>query len=531
MNRLPHLLTALVGLSLLPSPALAQTCEPAPLQTQLQYLRRLSLDLRGRLPDVQELESVVTNEQVDPAIVDAMLESPDFLHQMRTHHRDLLWTNVTSQRLSNVAWDLRPFGRGAQAIWYVRNRALNYRGGQVPCLDEPARFDPSTNEILTTADAADPRVQREGYVQVQPYWAPATTIKVCAFDAQDQLEALNPRGGAPVSCDRSPVATCGCGPNLQWCQAQSAGTQRRITESMNEQLMRAIDGVIQGDRPYSDLILAKDAQINGPLAHWLRHQSQTGGNVLLSAPIQNHPIPELSYEAATTWQSVQRQTRHAGVLTMPAYLLKFASNRGRAHRFYNAFLCQDFESNEPIPPSTDTCHLQSDLTKRCGCKGCHLALEPAAAHWGRWAEAGLLPLNEDLFPRYSPNCADPRRAESAICRLFYFTANDVADPAVDSAYIGQLKAYVYADTTREMNIEAGPEHIAQQAVDTGAFAKCTAQRMWQLLLARAPSEAEAELMDTLATEFQGSGAHLKDLVRTIVTRPEYMQADLPMGDN
>lgn len=531
MNRITCMLTALAVLSTAPGAALAQTCEPAPLQTQLQYLRRLSLDLRGRLPDLEELQSIVTNGEVDPAIVEAMLRSPDFLHQMRGHHRDLLWTNVTSQRLSNVAWDLRTTGRGADTMWFVRNRAINYRGAQVPCLAEPARFDPSTNEILTTPDPTDARIEREGYVQVEPYWAPGTTVKVCAFDAQDQLEALNPRGGAPVPCDRSPVATCGCGPNLRWCQAQSAGTQRLITESMNEQLLRAVDRVVEGDRPYSDLVLSKDLELNGPVSHWLRYQSQTGGNVLLSAPTQNHPIPELPYEAATTWQTVQRETRHAGVLTMPAYLLKFASDRGRAHRFYNAFLCQDFESNEPIPPSTDPCHLQSDLTQRCGCKGCHISLEPAAAHWGRWAEAGLLPLNEDLFPKYSPTCADPRRAESAICRLFYFTENDVADPAVDGPYVGQLKAYVYADATRTANIEAGPERIAQQAVDSGAFAQCTVRRMWQLMMARAPSASEATTVDALAADFQNNGAHLKDLIRTIVTRPEYVQASLTTGDN
>lgn len=520
MNRL---ISSALALALLAAPeASAQVCEEADVQTQLQYLRRLSLDLRGRLPSFDELSSVVTNGEVDPAIVRSMLDSEDFVQRMRAHHRDLLWTNVQDQRLTNAVWLLRTAGRGPAARWYVPTRGPLYRGDVTPCLDEPARFGPE-GEILTTPDPRDPDVRREGWVEVTPYWAPDATIRVCAFDAQSSLQGTNPRGGASVDCRRQPALGCGCGPELQWCQALPAGTLQTITASMNEQLLRFVDDVIREDRPYSDVLLAKDLEIDGPLAHWLRHQSQTGGTVLISGPEQNHPLPELAY-ADRTWTTVERGARHAGVLTMPGFLLKFASNRGRANRFYEAFLCQHFESSEPIPPATDPCHEEPDLTKRCGCKGCHLAVEPAAAYWGRWTEAGLLPMNGDTFPRVNPTCADPRGARSPLCRLFYFTEADVTAPESEAEWVGSLRSYVFADEARAANIEAGPEALARQAVESGAFARCTVDRMWRLFMARPPAPEEAETVEALAQALSEDGLRLRGLVEQLVTRSEYVEA-------
>jgi hypothetical protein len=505
----------------LPPAATAQVCAGDDLQDSLQYLRRLSLDLRGRVPDYEELASVVTNRALDPAIVEGMLASEDFLHQLRAHHRDLLWTNVTAQRLNGAIWDIRSSGRAQGDVWYSPNRALQYRGGQVPCRAEPATFD-AAGQPVAVADPNDARLRREGYVEVAPYWAPATRIKVCAFDAQTNLQADTARG--PVDCDRALAQGCGCGPNLAWCQARSAGTQLAITESMNEQLLRYLERVVREGRPYTDAILGRDMDLNGPIAHWLRNQTGTGGNLLVAGPEQNHPVPELAFTEVDTWTRVERGARHAGVLTMPGYLIKFASDRGRANRFYQAFLCTSFESNEPIPPATDACHGEPDLTKRCGCKGCHTAVEPAAAHWGRWAEAGSLALNEDLFPTVNPACTTAAGARSRLCQLFYFTEADVTVPEVEDAYVGTLRAYVYADEARRANIEAGPERLAQQAVDSGAFARCTVQQLWTRLMGRAPAPAEDAAVEALADDFAEGGYRLPDLVHALVTRPEYVEA-------
>ncbi len=515
-----------VGLAL-PGSVFAQVCQESDVQANLQYLRRLSLDLRGRLPSLDELNAVVASGNVEPAAIDQMLASEDLVQQMRDYHRDLLWTNVTDRQLVRNIWLLRgPGARGGTGPYYMAANARTnlYRGAQVPCLDEPASFDPDTGAILTTPDATDPTIQREGWVEVAPYWAPDTTVHVCAFDAQTAATAPDGQG-RPVDCSLQINAKgCGCGPNLRWCQSLGDNTSRTILTSMNEQLLRFTDAVVREDRPYSDVILAKDMEIDGPIAFWLQNQSQTAGNLLYAGPDQNYPVPDLAFDDPS-WHGVERGTRHAGVLSMPGYLVKFQSNRGRANRFYNAFLCQYFQSQNPLPPATDPCHLEPDLTQRCGCKDCHTTLEPAAGHWGRWAEAGLLPLEPAGYPKYDPTCAGVNgRNGPAICQ-FYFTPRDVTNPELEQPFVGMLKPYVFASPETEANIDAGPEKIAHEAIDSGAFASCTVRKMWTRFMARDPSLEEESLITALAGDF-ATDYSLKRLIRSIVTRPEYVSAGL-----
>lgn len=515
--------------------AVAQTCEAGSPQDELQYLRRLSLDLRGRVPSYEELKAVADSGAIDPAAIDAMIASDSFVQRMRGVHRDLLWTNISDQRLAGNTWRLRAPGRTGPTAYYISSngRASRYRGTQTSCLDEPARFDANTGAILTTPDPMDSTIEREGWVEVHPYWDLSATIKVCAFDAQENLTGRDAQNRM-VDCSSSINSReCGCGPNLRWCESNSDGTRPNIVESMNEQLLRFVDHIVEEDRPYTDLLLAKDMEINGPISHWLRYQTMTaGGDGLIATPEQNYPVPELDFQEIGTWTRIERGERHAGVLTMPGYLVKFPSDRGRANRFYNAFLCQHFEASSELPPATDVCHQEPDLTKRCGCKDCHVAVEPAAAYWGRWGEAGLVPLNEDRFPKVNGCCVDggmcspeDRRIFNAnYCARFYYTARDLTGPSdPTSIYLGMLKSYVFADQARERSIEQGPEGIARAAIDSGAFAQCTVTRMWRQFLARDPLPEEAQTISELSEKFK-DGYNLKALIKELVTRPEYIAA-------
>lgn len=518
-------------------PSQAQVCEAGSPQDQLQYLRRLSLDLRGRVPSFDELYALSTSNSLDNTLIDRMLESPDFVARMRGIHRDLLWTNVTDVRLAGNVWRLRgPNNRGqypSVAYWISANgRANRYRGAQVPCLDEPARFD-NTGAILTTPDANDPNIEREGWVEVSPYWAPETTIKVCAFDAQE-AQQVRDDNNRMIDCSMTSNArNCGCGPNLRWCESQPEDTRYQVLASMNEQLMRFVDKIITEDRPYTDLLKANDMEVNGPISHWLRYQTYTAaGEGLIARPEQNYVVPAIDYDQVDTWQEVQRGALHSGVLTMPGYLVKFQSDRGRANRFYNAFLCQHFEATAPLPPATDACHLEADLTKRCGCKDCHIAVEPAAAYWGRWGEAALMPLNADAFPKVNTCCIpggactnEQRRVYNTnFCNRFYYTERDLTGPSDPTAHwLGTLRSYVFADAVRENSIEMGPSGIADSAIESGAFAQCTVTRMWRQFMAREPRADEAQTIAELTASFK-TNYDLKALIKDLVTRPEYVQA-------
>lgn len=506
--------------------AAAQVCEPDRKQEALSYLRRLTLDLLGRLPTYDELASVATNGAVDPALIDQMLATEDAVAQLREHHRDLLWANVSTQRLANNNWNLRgPDMRTGQRYmspgYWSPQRADVYRGAQEPCLDEPARFG-AGGEILTTADPMRAGVAKEGWVMVRPYWAPSTEVKVCAFDAQSAATAPNPRpNGAPVDCSRQVAKGCGCGPNLSWCQSVTDQTQLTIDQSFDEQMLRFIDGVVRSGRPYTEIITSKEIEVNGPISHYYRYMTPTGQNLLYSAPDPNFDVPRISFDQKDTWTKVQRGQRHAGLLTMPAYLIKFQSDRGRANRFYNAFLCQYFEAPAGgLPPADDACHTEPNLTKRCGCKYCHVTVEPAAAYWGRWSEAGIAPLNEDPFVKMAPNCATAAGANNAVCKRFYFVNAVHPD---EQPYKGMLLPYVFADAQRERNIATGPEGIARDAIDSGKFAQCATRRMWERYVGREPVESDGDALASLTSGFQSNGYDLKKLIKAMVTRPEYVQ--------
>ncbi len=519
----------LLGASLiLGSPVEAQVCADQEPQASLQYLRRLSLDLRGRIPSLDEYASVSTNSSVEEALLDQMVGSDEFLEQIERYHRDLLWVNVSAQQIAQVSWligDSLERGRGRDGIyWNVSaGRSTRYRGTRAKCLDEPARFDPRTGEILTTPDANEPNVRREGWVLVRPYWAPETEIKVCAFDAQEALEAQTPQGQM-VNCKERPFSSagCGCGPNLSWCHSRIVGTDRVVLNSMNQQLLRFTRNIVGNDLPYTEVLVGKSFEVNGPLAHYYRHQTHAGFNTLFALPDPGYAVPELSFTETNQWQTVTRSEKHSGVLTSPAFLTKFASNRGRANRFFEAFTCTSYAPPPGgLAPSDDPCHQEPDLTERCGCKFCHTSLEPAAAHWGRFSESGIAELNLQQFPKERPECTTPRGANSAYCRRFYITEtlHEKEQP-----YLGMLQSYLFADALSEANIEQGPQALARKSIDSGAFARCTVNRMWTYFMGRAPEQADQQSIEKLSQEFISGNYKIKSLVKSIVTRPEYIKA-------
>tara|TARA_B100000674_G_scaffold440361_1_gene403222 strand:+ start:437 stop:2041 length:1605 start_codon:yes stop_codon:yes gene_type:complete len=511
-------------------PALAAQCLETDINKSLQYLRRLSLDLRGHPPSTAEYKEVIESGEVSGTVLQGMLESEGFLAQLRDHHQELLWTNVTSQRLTVNTFVINEPRRNVEAAYYVRafGRASRYRGATIGCLDEPVQYD-ENGQIMTTCD--DNGVCREGWRWVTPYWDPSSRIKVCAFDAQENLTGVNrDNPNRQVECISSTNSMeCGCGPNLQFCEFRSANTHRAITNSFAEQLLRFMDKVVAEDRPYTDVLLGMDVEVNGPIAHFHRYQSRHGGNFLRSSTDPGYPIPEeLHFTDTNRWISVQRTGLHSGVLTLFGYLLKFQSNRGRANRFNNAFLCHNFQAPKGgLPASDDACHTEPNLTKRCGCKYCHVGVEPDAAYWGRWSEAGTINLDEDTYPMMREDCLNGSR--SGICRNYYFIDPRHED---EMPYKGYLLAYVFADAlgTQEEgsadgdysnNITEGPRGLAQRSIDNGTFAQCTVSKLWTRLLAREPTASEAEELIRLTEAFIASNYNMRSLAREIVSSDAY----------
>jgi hypothetical protein len=210
-----------------------------------RWLRSTSLAVRGLVPTPEEYAAVVeaSPEDLDfllETLVDEWLVSDAFADRFVRLHRDLFWNNISDQRLHSVNVTLTA-GNNTTTQWYrAGTMATRYRGRNVRCLNEPARFD-DEGHILTTPQPDGSN--REGWVWINPYWAPDTQIAVCAFDAQDRVVSQN-----GITCNSSQgllELDCGCGPNMNWC---AAGPQMDlISKSLMDDLERRVRDIITDD--------------------------------------------------------------------------------------------------------------------------------------------------------------------------------------------------------------------------------------------------------------------------------------------
>jgi hypothetical protein len=474
-----------------------------------QLLRRLSLDLRGTIPSVGEYSAAP-----DDAI-DGFLATPQFAAQMRRYHDALFWPNVSNVRLGNINSALRN-GTSAYQI-NSAGRARIYRGAlDTECGDfQQTAFDPAfPGEFrpVVTPDANG--VKREGWRMVTPYWDRSITVKVCAFDAQETVRVGNLACNTPEGGNNP---ACGCGPNLRHCYGP--GVANAILASLREQLSRSVDDVTTGGRPYTDLVTSTKAWTDGRIAFWKRYLAPNVAlNLTYNVADPEETIPNKDW-ADTTWVEVDRKGLHAGVVTLPAYLLRFQTDRGRANRFRIDFMGEYFVPPAKMEPTPGCSADSADLTQRCNCQYCHSRLEPMAAHFGLFAEAGTtLMTDETRFKKNDPSCIG---RDNGFCGRFYVT-NREAHRA------GWLLPLQFADTHAEYGpaIEGGPRKLAEQIIADGTFARTAVKKVFLHLAKRDMRVAgettnELALLERLATGFAQSRYSLSWLVKEIVRLPQY----------
>ncbi|MBT9556552.1 MAG: DUF1585 domain-containing protein [Myxococcales bacterium] len=498
-----------------PNEALVCPADPIELDPH-RYARSLSLDLTGAGPT--DVDYQLAEEGELDALIDGFLESEGFVSRMVRRHDALFWPNITNVNLSNARIGLGVTG----GIYWSRNRSALYRGDTIECLNEPATWrEDGTLETQPYYNAATGKTsQREGYVEVVPYWLPATqSVKVCAFDAQTAATA--PSGLTCNSREGLNDAGCGCGPELQWCQGGTAN--RQVAEAMAEDLHKRVAALIREDRPYLELFTSTRAYVNGPLVHFLRHRAEalTANFRFDPLPIDVSTLPDLHFRDAATWVEIELPPHHAGILTSWAFLARFQTDRARANRFYNAFLCQPFQPPTTGIPIDPTAALEPDLQKRAGCKYCHALLEPSASYWGRWAETSagyLAPVTHPPFREDCWTCAKLGTACPAVCRSDYVVA---AATPTEVPNLGKMTWYAFRRPEHELNIEKGPRLLAYQTIVDGRLPTCVARTTAEWLLGRKLEEGEKPWADQLATDFAADGYRIKSLVRAIVSHATY----------
>lgn len=479
-----------------------------------RQLRALSVQLRGVVPSLEEYAVVDLWGEVPDSLVDEWLASEEFAQRVVRLHRRQLWNNVSNVNLFNSRSGItRSYDSGSASYRYWRSQqAIRYRGDSVPCLEQPLEYD-HNGDIVTYLQPDG--TEREGWVEVTPYWDTSTTLKVCGFDAQET--AVSPTGVRCDSTDGYEDFACGCGPGLAWCRYGAAPRTAPVL-AMAEDVDRRIEANILDDSSYLDLFTGRKAWVNGPLVHYLKYQTGVPANVRLTPTIYpDLPLPDLAFEDTDTWVEIELGPEHAGILTSPAFLLRFQTNRSRANRFYTSFMCQPFQPPDAGIPASDPEEVPTlDLQVRDGCKYCHALLEPAASHWARWTETGAGFLTEDGYPAFNPDCercATSDESCSTECNRYYITT---AVTPEEAEWFGWLKSYEFR-RSEHMDFPAeGPARLALQSTVDTRFPECVASTAATWLLGREVDPDDQEWIEELAMEFTASGWSYRELIKAIV---------------
>ncbi len=494
-------------------------CEAPHEIDKYQWLRRASLDLRGHIPSVAEYEALDSESGVPEGTITAYLQTDEFRTMMRRYHEGLFWPNVSAVRFNAVDTQLgtRPYAPATVQLLTSGGRAKTYRGSiDAGCGDfEQTAFDAAKpKDFRPTGVALVGGFKQEGWRMVTPYWDATTQVKVCAYDAQETVVSDD---GKPCNSEAGRAKPeCGCGPGLSYCYGSATATANPIRNALREQLGRNVDDVTSGASAYTDLLLSTKAYENGKIAFWRRNLAPNVSiNTTYNVPAPGEQITNKAW-SDDTWAPIDRKGLHAGVVTLPAYLLRFQTDRGRANRFRVDFMCEHFVP--PEQPNMNGCDPNdADLTKRCVCSYCHQKLEPMAAYFGLFSEAGTTQMTDKtIFPDFNESC---KNKTTGFCGRFYVPTGPRA---------GFLQALEFADTqpTVEANVKAGPRAWAQEVIDTGIFAQCSVRRVFKHFMkrdirAQGAATDETSLLGSLTQTFIDSGYSFPLLVHDVVSLPQY----------
>lgn len=355
--------------------------------------------------------------------------------------------------------------------------------------------------------------------------------------------------GEPLSC-RSALARvmsvdCGCGIGLERClPADSYRTDphafvlpARVPLGLSlpigvssqpasgwykfwwsQEAIQFLSYVFAADRDFREVLTARYTRINGPLGqfylssapaaccdlHKIFGMREDEAPLFLPSAVPQGIFPH----DVSRWTFIpDRGPRAAGLLTMPAFLAKYASRRARAAALYTAFLCKDFTAaHVELPPSDEP-----DLMVRPGCASCHATLEPLAAYFSRVEETEWTYLPAENFPIRNPICKLDKDGKIHVnCLPFY-------DPAFSTREWGMLRG-AYAS---EEHAERGPAGAAADITGRPDFASCAVERVAASFLGRPLRDDDAALLRALRDRFVARGYRMRALVEALVRSPAY----------
>jgi len=334
---------------------------PAPDYTaasDVDLLRRLSLDLRSDLPDLEDIEALKKGEVTLDALVDRYLDSDDFYWTMRLYHRDLVRPRTGI------------FNKGA-SLGGIQELELD--GGGKAWASVSLR-----NEVAYGACAPGEQVE------VSPYWDRDSSVKVCSMTASER-QHVGAAGSIDCATERGQKSQmCGCGPHLAWCYRSD--DYELVKASMRQEGARIAEEILRNDLPYTLILTSDWSMWDGRLEHYYARLDGRLGE--LEDADANRP-----------WERFDRGPAHSGVLSTHMFFNYFYNGRRWAQRTFETFLCHetvpDFDLLDEFPvevPVSYRSHptAQADINVNSGraCAACHLQLDGLSRLKDRWDNFG-----------------------------------------------------------------------------------------------------------------------------------------------
>ena len=490
------LIAAVLALTV-PSVSQAQTCTDGNTAT-FKLLRQIYLDTLGRVPTIEEYEQFRGKSKISKGDVLDILRDPDnqdeLGRELRRYHRNLLWTNLEETDIFGYRSEIRD--TDFDDVVYVPGRAQYYRGSsENHCVNqEQTEFTAEGRPVPISGS-------REGWVNVRPYWDPQRTIKICAFDVQPY-------------CEDHENPACGCGADLSYCFLRDL--EADYTEALTQEPLRIFQETILSGAPYSDALKTRNTFVNGKLAHYLKYLADYEFS---SLPVDPASIPNLAFtDDPERWVSVARRDGHAGVLTTPGFLLRFASNRGRVNRVYSALLCQPFGAAD-LPDDLSDAH--PDLAQRAGCDGCHTVIEPATHWWGRWQTQGDYGyMGPDDISEHSNYCGNCEQGDcNNTCNRYYITRDNTDCGGDPECVYGTPITLAWRKPEDQDRWNVGPKGIAE--THRSAIQSCAAENLARHLLQH---DAQDPWVVSLARDFAKDEDFI-DLMATILSDNRYQTTE------
>lgn len=413
----------------------------------LTVLRRLALDLTSALPSHQDIRDIETGAASLADKVELYLRSADFEYTFRLYHRDIVRPRSGIFNQTPSLSKLRRLTVADRPVW----SSQRFPG-------EPQSADCAPENLVT----------------VSPYWQRGQPVQVCRRTADARVEVDG------IRCDTEEgqaSGACGCGPHLVFCWRD--GDHGRVKKSMIDEGARLAMRVVQGGRPYGELLTADWTMHNGRVEHYYARLDGRLG-ALADADVDRG------------WRPVERGPEHAGVLSTHMYLNHFYNGRRWAQRTFESFMCHlttpDFDLLDDHAATALVAYRRhplapADVNVNAGraCAACHVQLDGLSRVKDRW----------DNFGQYYETSAG-----QPIPQTVRFLGEEVD----------------------------GIDAFGRALAGSDVFADCVAQQLWSHFLGRRFTDDEVSVRRALVRVFRESGQDFRAMIRAVVESAPYRAA-------